>query len=147
MAARTWPPPRASLAVRARSASDSNRGYVIATRCSVTWAQANAAVSSPLLLTSVVDGQIADRGAKMGFAPGSPYVGGCHERSTNMSSQIEPAKRIASTAPEGQTDKLGAPHVAHPEVVATFVEALLKFTAGDHQTQQAITALHASRAG
>jgi hypothetical protein len=64
-----------------------------------------------------------------------------------MLSQIERAKRIAITAPEGQTDKLDAPHFEHPELAATFVEARLKFTAGDGQTLQDITALNASRAG
>ena len=46
-----------------------------------------------------------------------------------LSSQVERAKSIATRAHEGQTDKIGAPYIEHPEMVASFVQGLPGFAA------------------
>lgn len=51
-------------------------------------------------------------------------------------SQVELASSIATRDYQGQTDQVGAPYIDHPEMVASYVEALPEFAAGDHHTQQ-----------
>ncbi len=52
------------------------------------------------------------------------------------SDAIDNARHIAERAHEGQQDKIGAPYIQHPEMVAALVQRLPAFVAADADTQQ-----------
>ena len=54
--------------------------------------------------------------------------------------QVEIARIIATRAHEGQLDKIGAPYILHPQMVAASVQSLPAFAESDDQTQQDVLA-------
>lgn len=54
----------------------------------------------------------------------------------SSSPQIEQARAIATRAHDGQVDKIGAPYITHPAMVAAFVQALPDFAAQPPSVQE-----------
>jgi hypothetical protein len=52
------------------------------------------------------------------------------------SPQIEQARSTATRAHHGRSDKIGAPYIQHPAMVASLIQALPDFEATDLETQQ-----------